>query len=236
MPHTYALADLHGRYDLFQQIKDFIAPEDTVYVIGDCADRGPDGWKIIKEVFENPQFIYLKGNHEDLLVNAIQNGDFMLWYWNGGESTYEGWIDDGEDMSWIQKLNDLPTHLKYQNQFNEKVILCHAGYTPHKEEYVWGDDLLWSRDHFNQMWDEDFLDTIVIHGHTPIPYMNEYLYEAPSESEVKPGALWYSPDSTGRNHKINIDCGAVFTGCTVLLDLDTWEEHIFMAEDCVYND
>lgn len=236
MPHTYAVADLHGRYDLFQQVKDFLEPEDTVYVLGDCADRGPDGWRIIKEVYTNPQFIYLKGNHEDLLTSAIEHNDLSLWYWNGGEPTYEAWIEDGEDMDWIERLNNLPTHVEYQNQNGEKVILCHAGYTPHSVNYVTEHKLLWSREHFNQMWDEDFLDTIVVHGHTPIPYMDEYLYMAPPESEIMPEAYWYSPDSTGRNHKVNIDCGAVFTGFTLLLDLDTWEEHLFMAEDCVYND
>ena len=36
----------------------------------------------------------------------------------------------------------------------------------------------------------------------------------------KNGALWYC-----NNHKVNIDCGTVFTGKSVLLNLDTWEEH-----------
>lgn len=238
MPHTYAVADLHGRYDLFQQIKNFIGPEDTVYVLGDCGDRGPDGWKLIKEVYENPQFVYLKGNHEDLLVDALRSGSFDIWFWNGGDITHESWVEDGADMSWADRLDNLPTYYKYENENGQDVILCHAGYTPHRESCVTQDDLLWSRNHFNQMWDEDFLDTIVVHGHTPIVYMDEYLYMAPPESDVEPEAYWYSPDSRGRGHehKVNIDCGSFFTGFTLLLDLDTWEEHVFMAEDCVYND
>ena len=236
MPHTYAVADLHGRYDLFQQIKDFISPEDTVYVLGDCADRGPDGWKIIKEVYNNPQFIYIKGNHEDLLVDAIRTDYFDLWYWNGGEPTHQSWLKDPEGMDWVEKLDKLPTHFTYLNQNDEKVILCHAGYTPSIDTYIEEHDLIWSRKHFNQKWNDDFLDTIIVHGHTPIPYMDDYLFMAPPEKDMGPEAYWYSRDHFGCCHKVNIDCGAVFTGFTVLLDLDTWEEHIFMTEDCIYND
>ena len=38
---TYAISDLHGRMDLFRQVKEFLQPEDVVYVLGDCGDRGP---------------------------------------------------------------------------------------------------------------------------------------------------------------------------------------------------
>ena len=233
----YAVSDLHGRYDLFQQIKDFIQPEDTVYVLGDCGDRGKDGWQIIKEVYENPQFIYLKGNHEDMLVEAMRGHDRSLCFYNGGKSTYEAWkYKDGGSMAWAKRLADLPLEATYINQNGERVVMCHAGYTPHCGQFNWGEDLLWSRDHFNAMWDMDFVDTIIVHGHTPIPYLDEYLYQAPSEKEVEPGAFWYCPDDKGRPHKVDIDCGAVFTGHTVLLNLDTWDEEIFMAEDCVYAD
>lgn len=233
MPHIYALADLHGRYDLFQQVKDFLQPDDTVIVLGDCGDRGPDGWKIIKEVYENPQFIYLKGNHEDFFVNAINEEEFWIWYANGGEPTYDGWLEDGADMSWVKKLDELPYEYHYRNQNDENVILCHAGYTPHKDmSGITNEIRLWSREHFNQMWDEDFLDTVMVHGHTPNPYMHEFLYESYLKRKSAFSAFWYSPDSKGHFHKVNIDCGAVFTGFTLLLDLDTWVEHIFKEGDC----
>ena len=70
---TYAISDLHGRMDLFRQVKEFLQPEDVVYVLGDCGDRGPAGWELIKTVYEDPQFIYLMGNHEDMLVDAMRS-------------------------------------------------------------------------------------------------------------------------------------------------------------------
>ena len=114
--------------------------------------------------------------------------------------------------------------------------MCHAGYTPHIESYVSDEDRLWDRTHFNAMWDMDYVDTFIVHGHTPIPYMDDYLYRVGCDSLVSPGVFWYCEDDRGLNHKCNIDCGAFFTGHTALLNLDTFEQHLFMAEDCVYED
>ena len=59
MSRTFAVSDLHGRYDLWEQIKEFLQEDDTLYVVGDCADRGKDGWKILQEVYADPRCIYL---------------------------------------------------------------------------------------------------------------------------------------------------------------------------------
>ena len=86
------------------------------------------------------------------------------------------------------------------------------------------------------MCDIDYIDTFMIHGHTPIPYMDDYLYRVGCDSLVSPGVFWYCEDNHGINHKCNMDFGAFFTGHTALLNLDTFEQHLFMAEDCVYED
>ena len=67
---NFAVSDLHGHLKLYNKIKKFLKPEDTVYCLGDCGDRGPDAWETIKAVAKDEQFIYLKGNHEDMLVKA----------------------------------------------------------------------------------------------------------------------------------------------------------------------
>ena len=68
----YCCSDLHGRYDIWRQIKSFLKPEDKLYYLGDAADRGPNGWKIIKELISDNRIIYIKGNHEDMLVKAMK--------------------------------------------------------------------------------------------------------------------------------------------------------------------
>ena len=69
---TYAISDLHGSLNLFQAIQNYIRDEDKVYVLGDCGDRGCEPWLTIKEVCKDNRFIYLKGNHEDMLAKAYK--------------------------------------------------------------------------------------------------------------------------------------------------------------------
>lgn len=235
MGRVLAVSDLHGRYDLWTQIKEFLQPDDTLYVIGDCADRGKNGMEIILEIMADPRCIYIKGNHEDLFVKAVLQREKTLHNYNGGAPTYKAWkYKYGADMKLIHFLNKLPTEKVYLNKYGQRVVMTHAGYTPHLTTFVWDEDRIWDRHHFNDMWDVDYADTIMVHGHTPIPIMGEYLWDAPAEEDVLPGVFWYSADDRGAKHKVNIDCGAFFTGHTTVLDLDTWEEHKFFAEDNTY--
>ena len=231
----YAVSDLHGRMDLFRQIKDFIKPEDSVYVLGDCGDRGPAGWELIKAVYQDPQFIYLMGNHEDMLADAMV-GDRQPCFLNGGKDTFRSWKyrDDGS-KNWYKRLKSLPKVAIYNNSNGKEIILCHAGYTPSKYSHPTRNDYIWDRTHFNDPWEgAEFNNTYIIHGHTPTIYMLRDYGITTDKNGI--GALWYSPDKDGVYHKCNIDCGAVFNGYTVLLNLDTFEEHLFAEEDCFFYD
>lgn len=53
---VYAVSDLHGMYELYQKISNFLKPEDKVYCLGDCGDRGPQPWETIKAVASDPRF------------------------------------------------------------------------------------------------------------------------------------------------------------------------------------
>ena len=63
---TWAIADLHGHLEIWKKVKEIISPDDIVYVLGDCVDRGPQSWETLKTVYNDPQARLLKGNHEDM--------------------------------------------------------------------------------------------------------------------------------------------------------------------------
>ena len=146
-------------------------------------------------------------------------------------------IEDENFTALLSVLRGLILETDYTNQDGTKIILNHSGfYIPSKEKFFWGDDLLWDRkqykNYFNHAWDGPE-DVIIVHGHTPIPLMlrdYEKMKKMASYPETfKPleydeGALWYAD-----NHKVNIDTGAVWTGQAVVLDLDTFDEHIFFT-------
>lgn len=227
----YVFSDLHGQLKLWHQIKEFVLPSDEIYCLGDCGDRGPQPWETIKAIINDPQVVYLKGNHEDMLVAAMAeyldhptvrkfhkiydtNSFQRLLFSNGGSDTIQGWIDEGADPSWIDRLDKLPT-IKMLKSGNLDIALCHAGYSPLADDVMPDDvDLIWDRGHITFPWIGDD-NLIIIHGHTPCPYISRKW--VPSD-----GAIIYAG-----GHKIDIDMGSFVTNTTCLLDLDTFDEHYF---------
>lgn len=232
---TYACSDLHGMLHFYKAIKDILKPEDTVYFLGDAGDRGPHPWECIKAIMDDPQFIYIKGNHEDMLIKAMGHGYGSAWSLlrsNGGKKTCEQAMEEPNWKEWKVRLINLPTKATYVNTQGETVYLSHAGLTPsadHQDMMRWShnEDLIWNRGHFLDKWPEDemFQKAVVVHGHTPIPYLLEDIDPTCQMQEIEPGALWYADGK-----KCCIDSGAVFTGICVLLNLDTWDEEVFCSE------
>lgn len=217
MSSSYAFSDLHGRLDLLNKIYEYVKPEDTLYFLGDAADRGPQGWECITTLAADPRVKYLKGNHEDMLVKALRQylggnpyGEaYSLLQNNGGEVTFTSAIQEKNIAEWINKLSSLPTYLKLTSKNNQIFYLSHAGYTP-GEVLPSNYDLIWNREHFFDFCNQG----IVIHGHTPVQLLFKDLN---LEKTDKP--LWYS-----NNNKVCLDCGSVWSGHTYLLNLDTLEE------------
>ena len=106
---TYVMSDFHGRHDLFIRMLEKISfsDADTLYILGDVADRGPDGIQTYLYIMDKPNIIFLVGNHEMLFLSAIKRmlmvgtkdpdkllntQEFMLWIYNGGIPTWNAFI------------------------------------------------------------------------------------------------------------------------------------------------
>jgi serine/threonine protein phosphatase 1 len=230
----YAVSDLHGKLEIYKRIKEFLKPEDTLVVLGDCGDRGPDGWEIIKDVYinsigEDSQMIYIKGNHEDMLVNALEEyldncygSETSLLFHNGGYETFNALISTTAEENikeWYWRLKNLSTSFMLPVG-GKKVCLTHAGGTSttikelteeEKNEYF-----IWNRIGIEE--DEPNDNYLWVHGHTPVFYFPQ----AGRDVKENPKAKWYS-----NNRKVCIDMGTFITGISCVLDLDTLEEHYF---------
>ena len=138
----YAFSDIHGQWELFDKILKHIKKDNEEYLcyfLGDACDRGPDGYKIMTYLLEHSeQFVYLKGNHEDMFVRAAREflsqaqeegysgsqwaarfdwnaadvmfgGPDMYLHWrNGGESTFASWMRAGCPTKILKQLDSLP--------------------------------------------------------------------------------------------------------------------------------
>ena len=227
------MSDIHGMGGLWEQVKEELEQEETTLIfLGDACDRGPDGYRIMKEMLAMPNVIYLMGNHEDLFVRAcfaIKDAaahegltvreyanqfntiadmmwcgeyDTQLHMSNGGAPTIEAWIADGAPIDIVGKIATLPVNLQMG-----KYDFCHAGCS--REDWGSSRDMLWDRNHFEEKW---IKGRILIHGHTPVKYIYDYIEEE-APRVWKP--LRYS------KNKIGMDTCAFKTDTICLLDLNT---------------
>lgn len=230
MGRVYACSDLHGCGYLWNQIKDFLNVDDILYYLGDATDRGPDGWKMIKEMLNDKRIIYIAGNHDIMLADRIGRPyDYNvanIHHANGGQSTWEDAKKDPEINDIKIKIRSLPLYSIYTNINGIKIFMSHSGSTNINNP----EDLIWDRNEYLSKNKPEPYD-IVVHGHTNIPYMIkdfkeiETFFQEENKYKIPPwegGALWYS------KYRCNIDCCSIETNHTVLLDLNTFDEHIFI--------
>ena len=233
MGRIFACTDLHGRKDLLDKIMDFLEADDKVYFLGDAADRGPNGWEMIKTILNDERFVYIMGNHEDMLIKAAKpwfkwhacTADYELLRSNGGTITFQSLVQDSKSEEIINQLIHLPTYAAYKNAAGQVIVCSHAGFTPWKDEdgsllIPEDEDLIWDRHHCIDDWVEGEIheNVIVVHGHTPIPYIMDDLRLPNPGDLIEAGPLWYF-----KNRKVCLDCAAFATGAAFLLDLDTFE-------------
>ena len=227
---TYAVADLHGCWKQWEEIKKFLKDDDKLFVLGDCIDRQTGGLAILAEAINDPRCVVLCGNHEDMMADALDEevqygySDYWIWRWfsNGGQVTYDEWQEAGRDFKWIERIKKLPLWTEYINQEGDRIILSHSGVMP---KHGWSVDslsrkaLLWDRDHLKEISWHGADNEFDVHGHTPIALMPFYKGR---DIEIEPGACYYCD-----GHKINLDNGGCWTDNICVLDLDTFDEHIF---------
>lgn len=88
MKSVFYFTDIHGMYHLYDAIINDCLEKDNESMIimgGDACDRGPHGYRIMRELLDNPQVVYLKGNHEDMFVQAAL---FLCGYYADTDEHY----------------------------------------------------------------------------------------------------------------------------------------------------
>ena len=257
MGRVFASSDWHGCGTVANKVLDFLKPDDKLYFLGDAIDRGPDGFKIMTKLLNDPRVTYMMGNHELMMLEALmyimglknKKGSDDLWlYDNGGEATFKD-MDYGIGLDLIKlchQIKNMPFLCHYTSKDGKNIILEHAGYTPSKKDSLEPisplHDSLWDRSHFRDKWQEDLSEVYLIHGHTPVQYlMFEYGYygQGPkTKEELIIEKQWDSPNIQWKpeiirycdGHKFDIDMCTIISGRIALLDLDTFETIYFDSE------
>lgn len=155
MIRRFAIADIHGCAATFAALlaKINLQRRDTLYLLGDYIDRGPDSkWvldRILELIGEGFDLKPLLGNHEQLLLDALSDqAAFSIWKGNGGYETLQQFgVNHPAKLPncYIDFLISLP--LIY---VLEDFVLVHAGLDFRKGDPIAetaAKDLLWVRDY-----------------------------------------------------------------------------------------
>lgn len=176
---TYAIADLHGRFDLLEMAIERIeasADGGKVVFLGDYVDRGPQSRQIIDRLMAGSQragwrWICLRGNHEDIMVTCCGTPRLIGSWWipNGGARTLISYgAKVGDDA--IDAAKNVPaTHLEWMRALSrmhvdQHRVFVHAGVDPDKPLLLQDDEELgW------KLYDDDddrgHGERHVVHGH-----------------------------------------------------------------------
>lgn len=229
----YVCSDLHGRYDRWSALPEKIdlRPSDTLYVLGDVIDRGPDGCKILLDMMDRPNVIPILGNHEftaavclpwlleevtdcslahldDARLAALQE-----WIANGGGPTLRGLqkLSRAEREDILNYLREMELYAEVQAG-GRRFVLTHAGldhFVPEKplEDYALEDFLFCRPRPSEAFWPDRYL----VYGHTPTRLLRAQMGKPLSDDILPCG------------QQIAIDCGCGFDGKLGCICLNTME-------------
>lgn len=170
MSRAFAISDIHGCIQTFRALVEVIQlkREDTLYLLGDYIDRGPDSKGVIDFILylkqEGFHVITLRGNHEQMLLDALSNPlaleRFLV---NGGDKTMASFGISRPvhlDVSYLSFFNSLEYHSTFKN-----IILVHAGLNGEISDPLEDKEaMLWIR----RFKIKPSFNKIVVHGHTPV--------------------------------------------------------------------
>ena len=222
----FVVGDIHGCHIFLTQIHKKILDKSNntsgyklLIYLGDYIDRGPKIKETIQALLnfqpDNFQQIFLLGNHEQMMLDFINNvsDSLYLWILNGGNETLKSYGIKGtgffnsetKSNETIRKelVNNIPkNHLQFFNNLTlsyqwGEYFFVHAGIdldVPLDKQDK--NTLIWQR-RSKFFSNTKVLEKIIVHGHTPQPKIENLA------------------------NRINLDTGAFYTGILSCLIIDT---------------
>ncbi len=203
-----AIGDIHGRRDLLDRLLDKLDQklgdrEYQLVFLGDYVDRGTQSREVIEKLLRiketRPDTIFLKGNHEEAMLDFLGAGPLAEgWIAWGGLQTLQSYgiepaNHDPADLqeSFAEALPD--AHFNFLmglERYHDAgpYLFVHAGLSPERPiDAQFDKDLLWIREDFFSADPAAFDGKTIVHGHTPTK----------------------KPENVG--WRINVDTGAVWS-------------------------
>jgi serine/threonine protein phosphatase 1 len=221
---SYVIGDIHGGLAALKQIlsKAPIQPEDCLIFLGDYVDgwsESPAVLDFLIDLQTKQNCVFMRGNHDDLLINFLKTGNFASeWFIHGGKSTIDAYkivpkTVVHQHIQFLASLTDY--HIDDENR-----LFVHAGFSNQKgvnfeyfKENLYWDRTLWEmvlalnptlspNDLFYPTRLKQYHEIFI--GHTPTTRIGH-------TTPVQKANVW------------NLDTGAAFKGSLTIMDVETKE-------------
>ena len=236
MTDYFVIGDVHGKYDMLNDLLQKWDGHSQLVFLGDLIDRGENIRAVLEKVRDlvNQQgAICLSGNHEFMFLTWLDNPakSYDHYRRNGGDTTInsilgrplDAPVDGVEDARRVEtEAADLVEFIR-QMPFvieSEKYIFVHAGIDLTLDDWHETTDYkkVWLRKPFHEA--ENHTGKIIVFGHTPVYGL----------LDQKPGTpeLWITEDG-----KIGMDGGAVYGGVLhgIVFTDQGMTDHYFIEND-----
>lgn len=225
MTKTFVIGDIHGGLRALHQVleRSQASKKDTLIFLGDYVDgwsESPQVLDFLIELGKHQNCIFIRGNHDELLLNYLKTNDYnQEWFKHGGQSTIDAYQNISEKKR-LEHVNFLENDLRDYYLDDQNRLFIHAGFTNvngiayeyYPRLFYW-DRTLWetalslnpeltkNSPYYPKRF--TFYNEIYI-GHTPTTRINETI-------PINKACVW------------NIDTGAAFYGPLTILDVNSKE-------------
>lgn len=221
MERTLVIGDIHGGLRALKQVLERadVTTSDRLIFLGDYVDswsESPQTLDFLIALSATHNCIFIRGNHDELLLQWLLGKENALWHQHGGMATMLSYSDltaeiKSKHIAFLESLQDY--FLDDDNR-----LFVHAGFTnlhgvghEHYPRLLFWDRTLWetavamdkslTKDDVNyprrmQQYNEIYI------GHTPVTKIGETV-------------------PTNRGNVWNIDTGAGFAGTISIIDVNT---------------
>ncbi|OYX60300.1 MAG: serine/threonine protein phosphatase [Novosphingobium sp. 32-60-15] len=225
---VYAIGDIHGRLDLFEQLLTLIEADDAargqadtqLVLLGDLIDRGPDSCGVVERaiaLLQRGNVRVLAGNHEEMMLKSLDDDETLRHFLrHGGKETLFSYGLSPREYAQAklpllrERMNELvpAAHIEFIKAMEDQIIcgdylFVHAGIRPGvplDQQAV--SDLRWIRGEFLEYANPH--SHLVVHGHT------------------------IADDPVVSHNRIGIDTGAFASGRLTALGLEGGQ-HWFLS-------
>lgn len=167
--HIWLSGDIHGCLEQLRRKLwhcGFDPWRDLLISVGDVIDRGPQSLRCL-QLLEQHWVRAVRGNHEQMAMDALASQQMSLWLMNGGD-WFIALADNQQKQAKtaLEKCQHLPFILEVHSRTGKHVI-AHADYPD--DVYEWQKDVdlhqvLWSRSRLGERQKGRELQVLIISG------------------------------------------------------------------------